>query len=672
MSYPSLFAPLDLGFTRLKNRVLMGSMHTGLEEYPDGAERLAAFYAERARHGVALIVTGGIAPALSGVGMEGGATLNDASQLPHHRVITDAVHEEGGKIALQILHTGRYSYQPHLVAPSAIQAPINRFTPHELTHDEILQLIDDFAHCAQLAREAGYDGVEVMGSEGYLINEFLTVRTNQRDDEWGGDYARRMRFAVEVVRAVRQRVGSDFIIIYRLSMLDMVENGGTFDETVQLAQAIEAAGATIINTGIGWHEARIPTIATPVPRGAFSWVTRKLKGHVTVPLVTTNRINDPQVADDILARGDADMVSMARPFLADAELLSKAQSGRADEINTCIGCNQACLDQIFVGKVTSCLVNPRACHETKMPIVPAEHKKSLAVVGAGPAGLAFAINAAARGHDVTLFDALAEIGGQFNIAKQIPGKEEFYETLRYYRRMIEVTGVTLKLNRFVTADDLQPFDEAILACGIEPRKPSIEGIDHPKVLTYLEVLRDKTPVGKRVAIIGCGGIGFDTAMYLSQPGDPSSQSIAEFCVEWGIDTSLQQPGGLRPEGPHLSRSPRQIVMLQRKASKPGQGLGKTTGWIHRATLLSRGVKMIPAVSYQKIDDDGLHVLINGEPQLLNVDHVVICAGQEPRRELAEPLRASGKTVHLIGGCDVAMELDARRAIAQGTKLAQAI
>ncbi len=574
MSYPSLFAPLDLGFTRLKNRVLMGSMHTGLEEYPDGAERLAAFYAERARHGVALIVTGGIAPVLSGVGMEGGATLNDASQLPHHRVITDAVHEEGGKIALQILHTGRYSYQPHLVAPSAIQAPINRFTPHELTHDEILQLIDDFARCAQLAREAGYDGVEVMGSEGYLINEFLTVRTNQRDDEWGGDYARRMRFAVEVVRAVRQRVGSDFIIIYRLSMLDLVENGGTFDETVQLAQAIEAAGATIINTGIGWHEARIPTIATPVPRGAFSWVTRKLKGHVTVPLVTTNRINDPQVADDILARGDADMVSMARPFLADAELLSKAQSGRADEINTCIGCNQACLDQIFVGKVTSCLVNPRACHETKMPIVPAEHKKSLAVVGAGPAGLAFAINAAARGHDVTLFDALAEIGGQFNIAKQIPGKEEFYETLRYYRRMIEVTGVTLKLNRFVTADDLQPFDEAILACGIEPRKPSIEGIDHPKVLTYLEVLRDKTPVGKRVAIIGCGGIGFDTAMYLSQPGDPSSQSIAEFCVEWGIDTSLQQPGGLRPEGPHLSRSPRQIVMLQRKASKPGQGLGK--------------------------------------------------------------------------------------------------
>ncbi|MFA9597612.1 oxidoreductase [Citrobacter telavivensis] len=672
MSYPSLFAPLDLGFTQLKNRVLMGSMHTGLEEYPDGAERLAAFYAERARHGVALIVTGGIAPAPSGVTMEGGATLNDARQVPHHRIITDAVHNEGGKIALQILHTGRYSYQPQLVAPSAIQAPINRFTPHALSHEEILQLIEDFAHCAQLAREAGYDGVEIMGSEGYLINEFLTLRTNQRDDDWGGDYTNRMRFAVEVVRAVRQRVGNDFIIIYRLSMLDLVENGGTFAETVQLAQAVETAGATLINTGIGWHEARIPTIATPVPRGAFSWVTRKLKGHVSLPLVTTNRINDPQVADEILARGDADMVSMARPFLADAELLSKAQSGRADEINTCIGCNQACLDQIFVGKVTSCLVNPRACHETKMPIVAATALKNLAVVGAGPAGLAFAINAAARGHHVTLFDAQGEIGGQFNIAKQIPGKEEFYETLRYYRRMIDVTGVTLKLNHYAVADDLLAFDEVILASGIEPRRPPIDGIDHPKVLTYLDVLRDKPPVGSRVAIVGCGGIGFDTAMYLSQPGEPTSQSIADFCVEWGIDTSLQQAGGLRPEGPHLARSPRQIVMLQRKASKPGEGLGKTTGWIHRTTLLSRGVKMIPAVSYQKIDDAGLHVLIGNEARTLEVDNVIICAGQEPRRELAEPLHAAGKTVHVIGGCDVAMELDARRAIAQGTRLALGI
>jgi 2,4-dienoyl-CoA reductase (NADPH2) len=670
--YPSLFAPLDLGFTTLKNRVLMGSMHTGLEEHPDGAERLAAFYAERARHGVALIVTGGVAPALSGVGMEGGAVLNDVSQLPHHRVVTDAVHKEGGKIALQILHTGRYSYQPHLVAPSAIQAPINRFKPHALTHDEILTLIDDFARCAALAREAGYDGVEIMGSEGYLINEFLAARTNQRDDEWGGEYARRMRFAIEVVRAVRERVGTDFIIVFRLSMIDLVEGGGTFDETVQLAQAIEAAGATIINTGIGWHEARIPTIATAVPRAAFSWVTRKLKGKVSIPLVTTNRINDPQVADDVLANGDADMVSMARPFLADAELLSKAQSDRADEINTCIGCNQACLDQIFVGKVTSCLVNPRACHETKMPIVPAVKIKRLAVVGAGPAGLAFAVNAASRGHAVTLFDAAAEIGGQFNIAKQIPGKEEFYETLRYYRKMIALTGVDLRLNHFVTAPDLAQFDEVILASGIAPRMPEIEGIDHPKVLSYLDVLRDKVPVGEKVAIIGCGGIGFDTAMYLSQPGEATSQNIAEFCVEWGIDTSLNQSGGLRPEGPQLPKSPRQIVMLQRKASKPGEGLGKTTGWIHRTTLLSRGVKMIPAVSYQKIDDEGLHVTIGGEPQLFRVDQVILCAGQEPRGELAEPLRETGITVHLIGGCDVAMELDARRAIAQGTKLALAI
>lgn len=670
--YPSLFAPLDLGFTTLKNRVLMGSMHTGLEERPDGAERLAAFYAERARHGVALIVTGGVAPAPSGVTMEGGAVLSHASQLPHHWQITDAVHQEGGKIALQILHTGRYSYQPQLVAPSALQAPINRFTPHALTHDEILALIDDFAHCAQLAQQAGYDGVEVMGSEGYLINEFLAARTNHREDEWGGDYPRRMRFALEVVRAVRERVGREFIIIFRLSMLDLVEGGGTLDEAIALAQGIEAAGATIINTGIGWHEARIPTIATPVPRGAFSWVTRKLKGKVNIPLVTTNRINDPQVADAIIAHGDADMVSMARPFLADAELLSKAQSGRADEINTCIGCNQACLDQIFVGQVTSCLVNPRACHETLLPLTLATQKKNLAVVGAGPAGLAFAVNAAQRGHRVTLFDAQAEPGGQFNIAKQIPGKEEFYETLRYYRRMIELTGVTLHLNQRVDPSLLLPFDEVILACGIVPRMPAIEGITHKKVLSYLDVLRDKVPVGESVAIIGCGGIGFDTAMYLSQSGESTSQSIAEFCVEWGIDTSLKMSGGLRPEGPQLSKSPRRIVMLQRKASKPGEGLGKTTGWIHRATLLSRGVKMIPAVSYQKIDDAGLHVLIAGEPQVLSVDHVVICAGQEPERSLAQPLREAGKTVHLIGGCDVALELDARRAIAQGTTLALAI
>ncbi|TDV05280.1 2,4-dienoyl-CoA reductase (NADPH2) [Raoultella planticola] len=667
--YPSLFAPLDLGFTQLKNRVLMGSMHTGLEEHADGAQRLAAFYAERARHGVALIVTGGIAPTASGVTMAGGAVLDDARHLAQHRYITDAVHREGGKIALQILHTGRYSYQPRPVAPSALQAPINRFAPHALSHDEILQLIDDFARCAQLAREAGYDGVEVMGSEGYLINEFLAARTNQRDDPWGGDYARRMRFAVEVVRAVRERAGHDFIIIYRLSMLDLVNDGSTLPEVIELAQAIEAAGATIINTGIGWHEARIPTIATPVPRGAFSWVTRKLKGAVSIPLVTTNRINDPDVADAILARGDADMVSMARPFLADGEFLSKAQSGRADEINTCIGCNQACLDQIFAGKVTSCLVNPRACHETLMPVMPAATPKRLAVVGAGPAGLAFAVNAAARGHSVTLFDAQQEIGGQFNIAKQIPGKEEFYETLRYYRRMLDLHGVNLQLGQLVTADHLLEFDETILATGIAPRMPAIAGITHPKVMSYLDVLRDKAPVGQRVAIIGCGGIGFDTAMYLSQPGVATSQNIDAFCREWGIDTTLQSAGGLRPEGPQLEKSPRRIVMLQRKASKPGDGLGKTTGWIHRATLLARGVKMIPGVSYQKIDDEGLHVTIGGESQILHVDQVIICAGQEPKRELADPLRAAGKVVHQIGGCDVAMELDARRAIAQGTKLA---
>jgi len=670
--YPSLFAPLDLGFTQLKNRVLMGSMHTGLEEHADGAQRLAAFYAERARHGVALIVTGGIAPTASGVTMAGGAVLDDARHLAQHRYITDAVHREGGKIALQILHTGRYSYQPRPVAPSALQAPINRFAPHALSHDEILQLIDDFARCAQLAREAGYDGVEVMGSEGYLINEFLAARTNQRDDPWGGDYARRMRFAVEVVRAVRERAGHDFIIIYRLSMLDLVNDGSTLPEVIELAQAIEAAGATIINTGIGWHEARIPTIATPVPRGAFSWVTRKLKGAVSIPLVTTNRINDPDVADAILARGDADMVSMARPFLADGEFLAKAQSGRADEINTCIGCNQACLDQIFAGKVTSCLVNPRACHETLMPVMPAAAPKRLAVVGAGPAGLAFAVNAAARGHSVTLFDAQQKIGGQFNIAKQIPGKEEFYETLRYYRRMLDLHGVNLQLGQLVTADRLLEFDETILATGIAPRMPAIAGITHPKVMSYLDVLRDKAPVGQRVAIIGCGGIGFDTAMYLSQPGVATSQNIDAFCREWGIDTTLQSAGGLRPEGPQLEKSPRRIVMLQRKASKPGDGLGKTTGWIHRATLLARGVKMIPGVSYQKIDDEGLHVTIGGESQILHVDQVIICAGQEPKRELADPLRAAGKVVHQIGGCDVAMELDARRAIAQGTKLALGI
>lgn len=668
MSYPSLFAPLDLGFTRLKNRVLMGSMHTGLEEHPDGVARLAAFYAERARHGVALIVTGGIAPSPSGVAIAGGAVLNRPEQIAHHRPVTEAVHQAGGKIALQILHTGRYSYQPGLVAPSALRAPINRFTPHALSEDEILTLIDDFARCAALAREAGYDGVEIMGSEGYLINQFLAARTNQRNDRWGGSYENRMRFAVHVVRAVRKRVGHDFIIIYRLSLLDLVEGGSSFEETLALAKAIEGAGATLINTGIGWHEARIPTIATPVPRAAFSWVTRKLKGLIDLPLITTNRINDPAVAESVLAAGDADMVSMARPFLADAELVSKAASGREDEINTCIGCNQACLDQIFAGKVTSCLVNPFACHETKMPLTSATVRKNLAVVGAGPAGLAFTVTALQRGHRVTLFDANPVIGGQFNIARQIPGKEEFNETLRYYRTMLEKLGATQRLGHTVTPEDVTGFDEVILACGIEPRMPAIEGITHHSVLSYLDVLRDKKPVGQRVAIIGCGGIGFDTAMYLSQPGAATSQDIAAFCAEWGIDTELAHPGGLLPGGAQPERSPREIIMLQRKDGKPGENLGKTTGWIHRTTLLSRGVKMTGSVEYLKIDDAGLHVRINGEEQLLAVDNVVICAGQEPKRELAQ-LLGDARPVHLIGGCDVALELDARRAIAQGTKLA---
>ncbi|MCS3431399.1 FAD-dependent oxidoreductase [Klebsiella sp. BIGb0407] len=672
MRYPSLFAPLDLGFTTLKNRMLMGSMHTGLEELAGGETRLAAFYAERARHGVALIVTGGIAPSPSGVTVSHGAVLNNKDQLASHRVVTDAVHREGGKIALQILHTGRYSYQPQLVAPSAIQAPINPFTPHALSHEEILTLIDDFAHCASLARDAGYDGVEIMGSEGYLINQFLALRTNQRDDEWGGSYQQRMRFAVEIVRRVREQTGDDFIIIYRLSMLDLVEGGGNFEEAVELAQAIEQAGATLINTGIGWHEARIPTIATSVPRGAFRWVTRKLKQYVSLPLITTNRINSPATAEDILTSGDADMVSMARPFLADAEFMTKAAAGLADEINTCIGCNQACLDQIFAGKVTSCLVNPRACHETLMPIQQTVQAKRLAVIGAGPAGLASAINAAARGHHVTLFDARSEIGGQFTLAMQIPGKEEFAETLRYYRQMLAKTGVTLALNRYVTAPMLANFDEVILASGIEPRLPDIEGITHSKVLSYPEVLQNKAAVGQRVAIIGAGGIGFDIAMYLSQSGTSSSQSIHQFCEEWGIDTDLQQAGGLSKQKPSPARSPREIVLLQRKNSRPGEGLGKTTGWIHRATLIVRGVKMVSGVRYQRIDDEGLHILVNGEPQCLAVDNIIVCAGQEPRRELAEPLRAMGKKVHIIGGADVATEIDARRAIAQGTHLALTI
>lgn len=672
LAYPHLLAPLNLGFTTLKNRVLMGSMHTGLEELPDGPQRLAAFYAERAAGGVGLIVTGGIAPNKKGVVYQGASVLNDATQVPHHQIVTDAVHLAGGKIALQILHAGRYSYQKQPVAPSALQAPINPFAPQALSHDEVLQTITDFANCARLAKQAGYDGVEVMGSEGYLINQFLTARTNHRNDEWGGDFTRRMRFAIEIVRAVREATGPDFILIYRLSMLDLVEDGSSWDEIEQLALAVEHAGATLINTGIGWHEARIPTIATMVPRAGFSWVTRKLMGKVNIPLITTNRINDPAVAEQVLTDGYADMVSMARPFLADAAFVQKAAQDRADEINTCIGCNQACLDQIFDGKLTSCLVNPRACRETEMPILPTAAPKRLAVVGSGPAGLAFAVTAASRGHQVTLFDAATDIGGQFNIAKQIPGKEEFYETLRYFRRQLVLHGVIQQLNTPVQAGQLADFDEIILACGIQPRLPAIKGIEHPKVLTYLDVLRDKKPVGERVAIIGAGGIGFDTAEYLSQSGDSSSLDSHAFSHEWGIDQDLTHRGGLSPEGGKVHPSPREIFLLQRKTSKVGEGLGKTTGWIHRTSLAMRGVKMLNSVSYESIDDEGLHIIRAEQASCLPVDTIIICAGQEPRRELHQPLLDMGKIVHLIGGADVAVELDARRAIDQGTRLALAI
>ncbi|MGM0511422.1 MAG: FAD-dependent oxidoreductase [Pseudomonadota bacterium] len=671
-AYPNLLAPLDLGFTTLKNRVLMGSMHTGLEELPDGPERMAAFYAERAAAGVALIVTGGIAPNEKGVVYRGASVLNQPQQVAHHRIVTEAVHQAGGKIALQILHTGRYSYQPQPVAPSALQAPINPFSPAALTHQEVEQTIADFANCAALAQQAGYDGVEVMGSEGYLINQFLVSRTNQRTDQWGGSFSNRMRFAVEIVRAVREATGPEFILIYRLSMLDLVEDGSSWQEIEQLAVAIEQAGATLINTGIGWHEARIPTIATMVPRAGFSWVTRKLMGKVKIPLITTNRINDPAVAEQVLADGCADMVSMARPFLADAAFVQKAAEGRADEINTCIGCNQACLDQIFDHKLTSCLVNPRACRETEMPLIATATPKKLAVVGAGPAGLAFATTAASRGHQVTLFDAAEQIGGQFNIAKQIPGKEEFHQTLRYFRRQLALNEVELKLGQQVQPQDLADFDEVILACGIVPRMPAIAGIEHAKVVNYLDVLRDKKPVGQRVAIIGAGGIGFDVAEYLSQHGTSSSLDPAAFNREWGIDSQLEQRGGLSAQGPEVPASPRQIFLLQRKTSKVGEGLGKTTGWIHRTSLALRGVKMLNSVSYQRIDDEGLHILRAEQESCLPVDTVVICAGQEPRRELQQPLLEMGKTVYLIGGADVAAELDARRAIDQGTRLAMAL
>ena len=671
--YPHLLAPLDLGFTTLKNRVLMGSMHVGLEEAPGGYERMAAFYAERAKGGVGLIVTGGISPNDAGLTFAGGNKLDTRQEAEKHKVVTQAVHDAGGKIALQILHTGRYSYQPDIVAPSAIQAPINPSKPHALTSAEVQQTIADFVNCTKLAQYAGYDGVEIMGSEGYLINEFIAARTNHRDDEWGGSYENRIRFPIEIVKRTRAEVGENFIIIYRLSMLDLVEGGSTLEEVIQLAKEIEKAGATIINTGIGWHEARIPTIATKVPRAAFTWVTKKLKGSVQIPLVTSNRINTPEMAEHVLAQGDADMVSMARPMLADAEFVLKAEQGRSDEINTCIGCNQACLDQIFSMQIATCLVNPRACYETELIFKESAAKKNIAVIGAGPAGLSFATYAADRGHQVTVFDAASQIGGQFNIAKTIPGKEEFYETLRYFKRKIELQpNIKLVLNHTATYEELsaENYDDIVVATGVTPRELTIEGIDHPKVLSYIEVLRERKPVGKKVAIIGAGGIGFDTAEYLSHEGESGSLNPQKFYDEWGIDTSYAHVGGLKQ--PVLEQSDREIYLLQRKAKAVGASLGKTTGWIHRTGLKHRDVKMIAGASYDKIDDQGLHITVNDQPTVLEVDHVIICAGQESYTAMYDQLKADGKNVHLIGGAKEAGELDAKRAIRQGAELAATI
>jgi 2,4-dienoyl-CoA reductase (NADPH2) len=670
--YPNLLAPLDLGFTTLKNRTLMGSMHTGLEEKANGFERMAAYFAERARGGVGLMVTGGIGPNEEGGVYSGAAKLTTVEEAEKHKIVTRAVHAADGKICMQILHAGRYAYSPKSVAPSAIQAPINPFKPKELDEEGIEKQIQDFINCSVLAQQAEYDGVEIMGSEGYFINQFLAAHTNHRTDRWGGSYENRMRLPVEIVRRVREAVGPNFIIIYRLSMLDLVEGGSTWDEIVLLAKAIETAGATLINTGIGWHEARIPTIATKVPRAAFTKVTAKLRGEVSIPLITTNRINTPEVAEQVLAEGDADMVSMARPFLADPDFVNKAAAGRSDEINTCIGCNQACLDHTFGGKLTSCLVNPRACHETELNYIPTQQVKKIAVVGAGPAGLSAATVAAERGHSVTLFDSASEIGGQFNVAKRVPGKEEFFETLRYFKRKLETTGVDLRLNARVSADELAKggYDEIILATGIAPRTPAIPGIEHAKVISYLDAILQRKPVGQTVAVIGAGGIGFDVSEFIVHQGVATSQDREAFWHEWGIDADLEARGGVAGIKAEVHAPARQVFLLQRKKSKVGDGLGKTTGWIHRAGLKNKNVQMLNSVEYLKVDDAGLHISIaGGEPQVLPVDTVIVCAGQDPLRELQDGLVAAGQNVHLIGGADVAAELDAKRAINQGSRLA---
>lgn len=672
--YPHLLAPLDLEFTILKNRILMGSMHTGLEELPDGHERLAVFYAERARGEVALMVTGGIAPNESGCVAEHGAKLTNEEEMAKHRIITRAVHDEGAKICLQILHTGRYAFHKKLVAPSPIQAPINIYKPRELTEDDIERQIGDFVRCALLARQAGYDGVEIMGSEGYLINQFIATHTNQRTDRWGGAYENRIRFALEIVERTRRAVGPDFIIIFRLSMLDLIAKGSCWDEVVNLARRLESAGVTIINTGIGWHEARIPTIAALVPRAAFTWVTAKLKQAITVPLITSNRINTPETAEAVLANRQADMISMARPLLADPDFVSKAATGRSHQINTCIACNQACLDHIFTGQVASCLVNPRAGHETELAYHPTAAAKKIAVVGAGPAGLSFATVASQRGHEVVLFEQSGMIGGQLNIAVQIPGKQEFEETLRYYREQISRLGIQVRLNTRGTAGHLctAGYDAIVLATGIVPRKLVIPGIDHPCVLTYIDVLLHKKLVGRRVALIGAGGIGFDTAVYLTHEGSETATDPEAFCKEWGIDMRLQCPGGLKPEGPKSEKPSRDIYLLQRKGSKVGAGLSRTTGWIHRTQLRRKGVTMLNSVTYERVDDRGLHIMRRDKKMVLSVDNVVVCAGQIPLRNLADELEGCGLPVYLIGGADVAAELDAKRAIDQGARLAAEI
>jgi 2,4-dienoyl-CoA reductase (NADPH2) len=667
--YPHLLSPLDLGHVTLSNRVLMGSMHTGLEETGDWS-RVAAFYAERAAGGVALMVTGGMAPNREGGVFPGAAGLYTDTDIANHQTVTARVHDAGGLIAMQILHAGRYAYGKGCVAPSAIKSPISPFAPLELDEAGIEKQISDIVTAAMRAQEAGYDGVEVMGSEGYFLNQFLVTHTNQRTDRWGGSYENRMRLPVEVVRRVRAAVGPAFIIIFRLSLIDLVPNGSNWAEVVRLAKAVETAGASIINTGIGWHEARVPTIATSVPRRAFTWLTRKLMGQVGIPLITSNRINTPEVGEQVLAEGCADMVSMARPFLADAHFVAKARAGKAAEIAPCIACNQACLDHTFSGKLSSCLVNPRACHETELVITPTHTPKSIAVIGAGPAGLSAALTAAERGQRVTLFDKAAEIGGQLNLAKRVPGKEEFWGLVDYYRTMLDRLDVTVKLGHAATPADLTDYDEIIIATGVAPRDPAIPGQDMPHVLSYAAVLRG-APVGQNVAIIGAGGIGFDVAEYLVTDHSPTVD-LPAWLAEWGVTDPETERGGLAPDGPNPDAPTRQVVMLQRKAEKLGRHLGKTTGWIHRAALQMKDVKMIGGVNYERIDVDGLHIShgpARERPELILADTIVLCAGQLPERSLADALIAAGRSVHIIGGADVATELDAKRAIDQGTRLA---